>query len=253
MKHAKKVLLITGGTRGVGAATARLAAAQGWAVCINYLQDDTTAATLAGEIRSAGGKSHACQGDVGEDADVLRLFAETDSALGAVTAVVCNARAPATGLPIDHLDGSRSARQLATSILGSLLCVREATRRMSTRRGQSGGSIVFVDPQRLLAGKDAVSAEDAAINAAREALTTALAKELQLDGIRVNTVRPSVPRTGNWSGGIANRTDRAVGPMAMELGAYADEAAKQILWLVSDEADRTTGARIEVACRDHAG
>lgn len=250
MSQARKVLLITGGTRGVGAATARLAAAQGWAVCINHLQDDATAAALAEAIRSAGGAARVCRADVGQDADVVRLFAAVDSALGAVTAVVCNARAPATGLPIDHLDGSRLARQLDTSLLGSLLCVREAAHRMSTRRGRSGGSIVFVSPQSLRTGSGVVSAEEAAINAAREALTTALAKELQVDGIRVNTVRPSAPRSANWSGGIANRADRAVGPMAMELGAYADESAKQILWLISDEADRTTGARIEVAHRE---
>lgn len=246
MSHARKILLITGGTRGVGAATTRLAAARGWAVCISYLQDKTTAAALAEEIRDAGGEAHVCQADVGRDADVVRLFAAADSALGAVSAIVCNARAPATGLPIDRLDGSRTAQQLDTALLGSLLCVREAARRMSTRKGGRGGSIVFVSPQPLRPGSGVESAEEAAITAAREAMTTTLAKELQSDGIRVNTVRPGAPRTANWSGGIANRTDRAVGPMAMELGAYPEEAARQILWLISDEADRTTGARVEV-------
>jgi NAD(P)-dependent dehydrogenase (short-subunit alcohol dehydrogenase family) len=250
MRETTKVLLITGGTRGAGATTARLAAARGWAVCINYLQDEAGATALAGEIRSTGGIVHACQADVGKEKEVLRLFAEVDAELGTVTAVVCNARAPATGLPIDHLDGSFASRQLDTAILGSLLCVREAAHRMSIRKGANGGSIVFVNPQPPRTGSGVLSAEEAAITAARDALTTSVANELRGDGIRVNAVRPAAPRVANWSGGLTNRTDRAVGPMAMDLGTYAEEAAKQILWLISDEADRTTGARVEVAHRD---
>lgn len=249
MGETTKVLLITGGTRGAGAATARLAAMNGWAVCINYLQDEAGATALAAEIRSTGGAVRACRADVGKEEEVLRLFADVDAALGAVTAVVCNARAPATGLPIDHLDGSRVRRQLDIAILGSLLCVREAAHRMSTRRGAGGGSMVFVSPQPPRAGSGVPSAEEAAIAAARDAITTSAAKELRDDGIRVNAVRPAAPRVANWSGGLTNRTDRAVGTMAMELGAYADEAAKQILWLISDDADRTTGAVVEIACR----
>lgn len=250
MSEAKKVLLIAGGTRGVGAATARLAAAHGFAVCVNYLQDDKTAVALSEEVRGRGGIIHVCRADVGKESEVLRLFAECDAALGPVSALVCNARTPVSRLPIEHLDGRRTVQQLDTAVLGSLLCVREAMRRMSVRRGASGGSMVFVTPQALRSVSGAPSAEEAAITAAREALATTLATELQVDGIRVNTVRPAAPRITNWSGGIANRTDRAVGPMAMNLGTYADEAAKQILWLFSDEADRTTGARVEVACKE---
>jgi len=250
MSEARKALLITGGTRGVGAATARLAAARGWAVCINYLRDERGATALAAEIRAAGGTVLACQADVARDADVARLFTAVTS-LGTVTAVVCNARAPVTGLPIDHLDASRTARRIETAMLGSLLCSRESAIRMSTRRGATGGALVFVTPRGTRAGVHK-TAEDAAINAARDALTTSLAKELRNDGIRVNAVRPAAPRVANWSGGLTNRYDRAVGPMAMELGPYEEEAAKQILWLISDEADRTTGAMIEVACRDQA-
>lgn len=246
MQKALKVLLITGGTRGVGAATARLAAASGWAVAINYLQDATTAAALCDEIRSQGGAAHACRADVGNSEDVVRLFAEVDAALGTVSAVVCNARAPVARVPIDHADSAHLQRQLDTAVLGSLLCAREAVQRMSRRHGARGGAIVFVSPEapRTFAGEE--PAEETAIIAARDAMTTALAKELQTAGIRVNTVRPAASRTTNWSGGLTNRTDRAVGPMAMDLGPYAEEAAKQILWLISEEADRTTGARVEV-------
>ncbi|MEQ1579035.1 MAG: SDR family NAD(P)-dependent oxidoreductase [Steroidobacteraceae bacterium] len=246
MSETKKVLLITGGTRGVGAATARLAAAQGWSVCINYLQDEPAASALSQEIRNSGNTVHACRADVGKEADVVRLFAECDAALGAVSALVCNATSPVSRLPVDHLEGSLAKRQLDTAVLGSLLCVREAAHRMSRRRSASGGSIIFVTPQVLRSVGAEQSAEEAAITAARDALTTTLAKDLHVDGIRVNTVRPAAPRVTNWSGGLTNRTDRAVGPMAMDLGTYADEAAKQILWLISDEADRTTGARVEV-------
>jgi len=250
MDQAQKVLVITGGNRGVGAATARLAAAHGFAVCINYLHDHRTAAALVAEIQAAGGVARACQADVAKEEDLLRLFSEVDSALGSVTAVVCNARAPVTKLPIEHLDSARVQRRLDTDVLGSLLCAREAVHRMSTRRGADGGSIVFVSPQALRAGSGSESADEAAIRAAREALTTTLAKELHADRIRVNTVRPAAPRVTNWSGGVGNRTDRAVGPMAMELGNYDEEAAKQILWLISDEADRTTGAVVEVPHKD---
>jgi NAD(P)-dependent dehydrogenase (short-subunit alcohol dehydrogenase family) len=250
MNGATKVLLVTGGTRGVGAATARLAAMHGFAVCINYLQDDDTATALSQDIRDRGGIVHACRADVGREEEVSRLFAECDAALGAVTAVACNASTTPTRLPIEHLDARRAAQQIDTAVLGSLLCAREAVHRMSVRRGAQGGSIVFVTPQSLRSAVGAQSAEEAAIDAARDALSISLAKELKVDGIRVNSVRPSAPRVTNWSGGVANRTDRAVGPMAMELGPYADEAAKQILWLISDEADRTTGARVEVACRE---
>ena len=250
MSQARRVLLITGGTRGVGAATARLAAAQGWAVGVNYLQDERSAVAFVQEIRRVGGVAHACQADVGKSDDVVRLFADLDSVLGAVSAVVCNASAPGARVPVEHLESVQLQRQLDTAILGSLLCAREAVRRMSRLNGAGGGALVFVSREAPRAGGSEGSAEAAAIGAARDALTTALAKELHSGGIRVNTVCPAAARIANWSGGLTNRTDRAVGPMAMELGPYAEEAAKQILWLLSDEADRTTGARIEVASRE---
>lgn len=246
MHQARKVLLITGGTRGVGAAAARLAAASGWAVAINYLQDAATAAALCEQIRSQGGVAHACRADVGSNEDVVRLFAGVDAALGVVSAVVCNARAPAARVPIEHADSVRLQRQLDTEVLGSLLCAREAVQRMSRRHGGRGGAMVFVSPVAPLAGSGEGPAEQAAILAARDAMTSTLAKELQAAGIRVNSVRPGAARSTNWSGGLTNRTDRAVGPMAMELGTYAEEAAKQILWLISADADRTTGAVVEV-------
>jgi NAD(P)-dependent dehydrogenase (short-subunit alcohol dehydrogenase family) len=221
-------------------------------VCVNYLQDERGAVALVQEIRRVGGVAHACQADVGKNDDVVRLFADLDSALGAVSAVVCNARAPCARVPVEHLESVHLQRQLDTAVLGSLLCAREAVRRMSRLNGAGGGALVFVSPRAPRAGDSEGAAEEAAIQAARDALTTTLAKELQSAGIRVNSVRAAAARIANWSGGIANRTDHAVSPMAMELGTYADEAAKQILWLISDEADRTTGARIEVACRDQA-
>lgn len=248
MDPERKTVLVTGGTRGVGAATARLAAARGLTACINYQHDEAGALAVAGRIRNDGGKVHLFRADIGREDDVVRLFSDVD-ALGRLTALVCNARAPVTRLPIEHLDAAMWASQLDTAVLGTALCIREAVRRMAHRNGGQGGAIVLASPP--VQGANARdSMEEAVLGAAREALVTSLSASLARDQIRINAVRPASARASNWSGGRTNRTDRAVGPMAMELGPYADEAAKQILWLVSEEADRTTGSVVEVAFKE---
>jgi NAD(P)-dependent dehydrogenase (short-subunit alcohol dehydrogenase family) len=247
MEANDKVLLVTGGTRGVGAAVARLAASRGWSVGIGFRQDTRAADALVGEITASGGRALACPADVGVESEVARLFAEVDASLGPVAAMVCNARAASSRLPVEHMDEARLRQGLDTGIVGSLLCVREAVRRMAPSGME--GSIVFVSPETLPVGNDPEAVDEAVLRAAREAMTVSLAKELQRAAIRVNLVRPAVTRTTNWSGGVGNRTTRSIGPMAMELGPYAIEAAKQILWLISGEADRTTGAIVEVPCQ----
>jgi NAD(P)-dependent dehydrogenase (short-subunit alcohol dehydrogenase family) len=249
-----RVLLITGGSRGAGAATARLAAARGFAVCINYSHDEQTATTLVREILAAGGNACAYRADAGREEDITSLFSYVDATLGPLTALVHNARAAGPRLRLDQLGAEALQRNLSTAVLGSLLGAREAVRRMSTRQGGPGGAIVLVGAPPSRGGSSTESVDDAATRGAVEAVTVALAKEVAAEGIRVNAVRPALSRPGlNLSGGTANRTDRAVGPMVMETGTYAAEAARTALWLISDDASRTTGAIVDVAHKHEIG
>ncbi len=244
----KKVIVITGGSRGIGAATAQIAAARGYAVCISYLHNKAAADDIVGAIGNASGDAIAVQADVAQEADVVRLFETVDRTFGAVTALVNNAGILERHMRVDEMDAGRLNRILAANVTGSFLCAREAVRRMSTRHGGAGGAIVNLSSVAARLGAPGEYVDYAASKGAIDALTTGLSKEVAAEGIRVNAVRPGVIYTDiHASGGEPGRVDRVKDAVPMKRGGDAIEVANAILWLLSDEASYTTGALIDVA------
>jgi len=248
MSEANKVLLVTGGSRGIGAATALLAAARGYAVCVNYARNRAAAEAVVGKIRGAGGTALAVGSDVSREPEVVRLFAEVDRALGPLTALVNNAGILEHQMRVEEMDEARLARVFAANVFGSFLCAREAVRRMSTRHGGAGGAIVNVSSAASRLGAPNEYVDYAAAKGAIDTLTLGLAKEVAAEGIRVNAVRPGVIYTEiHASGGEPGRVDRVKGSVPMQRGGEAEEVANAILWLLSDEASYTSGAILDVA------
>lgn len=244
----KKVLVVTGGSRGIGAATARLAAADGYAVVISYLRNRAAADEIVGAIRSSGGEAVAVQADVAVEGDVVRLFEEADRAFGRVTALVNNAGILERQSRVEAMDAARLNRVLATNVTGSFMCAREAIRRMSTAHGGTGGAIVNLSSVAARLGAPDEYVDYAASKGAIDTLTVGLAKEVAAEGIRVNGVRPGVIYTEiHASGGEPDRVERVKDGVPMKRGGDALEVARAILWLLSDEASYTTGALIDVA------
>lgn len=244
----QKVLLITGASRGIGAATARLAAARGWAVAVNYHRQRDAAQAVVDAIRADGGRAVALAGDVASEADVLRLFADTEAALGPLSALVNNAGVLAPQMPLADMDVARWQRMLATNVLGPLLCCREAVRRLSTRLGGQGGAIVNVSSAAARLGSPGEYVDYAASKGALDTLTLGLAKEVAAEGIRVNGVRPGFIYTDmHADGGEPGRVDRVKAGIPMQRGGQPEEVAAAILWLLSDEASFTTGHLLDVA------
>lgn len=244
----KKVLIVTGGSRGIGAATARLVAQSGYAVCISFLRDEVAASTVVDEISQAGGEAIAFPADVSIEAEVVRLFEQANEALGSVTALVNNAGILEQHTRVEHMDAARLSRVFATNVIGSFLCAREAVRRMSIKNGGDGGVIVNLSSAASRLGSPNEYVDYAASKGAIDTFTLGLAKEVASEGIRVNAVRPGVIYTDiHSSGGEPNRVDRVKGSVPMQRGGTADEVAKAILWLLSDDASYSTGALIDVA------
>ena len=241
-----KVMIITGGGRGIGAETAKLAAKRGYAVCVNYLKDAKAAESLLKEL-SLGKKAIAVAGDVSREEDVLKIFAETDKALGRVTALVNNAGIVDRSQRVEQITAARLARMFAVNVTGSFLCAREAVKRMSTRHGGSGGAIVNLSSAAARIGSPGQYVDYAAAKGAIDVFTMGLAKEVATEGIRVNAVRPGVIRTDiHEVSGDPSRVERIGKTAPLGRPGEPEEVARAILWLASDESSYTTGAIVDV-------
>jgi NAD(P)-dependent dehydrogenase (short-subunit alcohol dehydrogenase family) len=242
------VMLVTGGGRGIGAATARLAAQRGYAVCVNYVSNSTAAEALVADIADSGGRAIAVQGDVCSEEDVERMFARTEADLGPVTALVNNAGL--TGL-ISRLDETETATLrlcLEVNVMGTLLCSRTAVRRMSSRHGGRGGAIVNVSSGAASLGSPGEYVWYAAAKGAVDSFTIGLAREVAGEGIRVNAVAPGLTATEiHAASGDAGRLERIGKTVPLARPANAEEVAEPILWLLSDAASYVTGAILRVA------
>jgi NAD(P)-dependent dehydrogenase (short-subunit alcohol dehydrogenase family) len=244
----RRTVIITGASRGIGAATARLAAQRGYDVCVNYRSNREAADRVVTEAQAAGAKAIAVAGDVAREADVLRLFDETAKRLGGIDALVNNAGILERQTRLDDMPAERFARVFATNITGSFLCAREAVRRMSTKHGGKGGAIVNVSSMAASLGSPGEYVDYAASKGAIDTFTIGLAREVAAEGIRVNAVRPGVINTEiHASGGEPGRVERVKGAVPMKRGGEPEEVARAILWLLSDEASYSTGAFIDVS------
>ena len=243
-----KVLLVTGGSRGIGAATARLAAAQGWAVAVNYSANSLAADEVVRAIRASGGTAMAVQADVADEAQVLRMFEHIDAKFGRLTGLVNNAGVVDRGQPVAEHSVARWRRMFDINVIGSLLCAREAVRRMGTAYGGAGGSIVNLSSAAARLGSPNEYVDYAAAKAAIDAFTIGLAKEVAPQGIRVNAVRPGLIDTEiHASGGRPNRVEELKAGVPLGRGGTADEVAEVIVWLLSEAASYTTMSLIDVS------
>jgi NAD(P)-dependent dehydrogenase (short-subunit alcohol dehydrogenase family) len=243
-----RVLLVTGASRGIGAATARLAASRGHAVCVNYVRDAGAAEAVVAGIVADGGRAIAVQADVAIEADVLRLFDTLDARLGRIDALVNNAGILDRQTGIEGIDATRAGRILATNVIGPMLCAREAVKRMAHRHGGRGGAIVNVSSAASRTGAPGEYLDYAASKGALDTFTLGLAREVAAEGIRVNAVRPGYIRTGmHADGGEPDRVARLAPTLPMRRGGAPEEVAEAILWLLSDAAGYTTGACLDVS------
>lgn len=242
------VVLVTGASRGIGAATALLAASQGFAVCVNYLRDAAAAQAVVAHIAKCGGRAIAQQADVSIEADVVRLFEACDRQLGPLTALVNNAGILERQASLADMTPDRWQRVFATNVFGTMLCSREAIQRMARDRGGYGGNIVNVSSAASRLGSPAEYVDYAASKGAIDTLTIGLAKEVGPLGIRVNAVRPGVIHTGiHANGGEPDRIARVRSSIPLQRGGTPEEVAQAIVWLLSPAASYANGAIVDVS------
>ena len=243
-----KIVLITGASRGIGAATALLAAANGYAVAVNYAANSLTADEVVRRIRASGGQAMAVRADVAQEADVVAMFDKIDAKFGRLTALVNNAGVVDDVCRVDTITTARLQRMFGVNVFGSFLCAREAIQRMSTAHGGAGGSIVNVSSAAARIGSPGQYVDYAAAKGAIDTFTIGLAKEVAGEGIRVNAVRPGIIDTDIHASGGQPDKARLQGPSApMQRAGTAAEVAEAIVWLMSDKASYTTGMLLDVA------
>jgi NAD(P)-dependent dehydrogenase (short-subunit alcohol dehydrogenase family) len=243
-----KTILITGGTRGIGRATALLCARQGWNVALNYVRDSDSADEAAREVRAVGGHAATLRADVAVESDVIAMFGEAESKLGPLDGVVINAGIVAPSLPLADMDAARLKRMFEVNVYGAYLCARESARRLSKDRGGPGGSVVLVSSAASRLGSPFEYVDYAGSKGAIDTLTIGLAKELAPQGVRVNAVRPGLIETDiHASGGQPDRAKRLGAATPMRRAGRPAEVAEAIVWLLSDSASYTTGALLDVA------
>ncbi len=242
-----RILLVTGGSRGIGAACCRQAAARGWDVAVNYTRDAAAAERVAADVRARGRRAITVAADVADEAQVLAMFRRVDSELGRLTGLVNNAGVVDRPQRVDEMSVDRLRRMFDINLLGSFVCAREAIRRMSPRHGGSGGAIVNLSSAAAKLGSPGQYVDYAASKGAIDAFTLGLARELAAEGIRVNAVRPGIIDTDiHASGGLPDRAREVAPQVPMKRAGSADEVAAAVLWLLSDEASYATGTVIDV-------
>lgn len=243
-----KIALITGASRGIGAATALRAARQGWAVAVNYQGNQAAADAVVQQIRAAGGTALAVQADVADETQVLAMFATIDAQLGRITALVNNAGVVDTTQRVDEMSVARLRRMFDVNVIGSFVCAREAVRRMSTQHGGEGGCIVNVSSAASRLGSAHQYVDYAAAKGAIDTFTIGLAREVAAEGIRVNAVRPGLIETDiHASGGLPDRVRDLAHQVPMQRGGTAEEVAEAIVWLMSDASPYTTMSLLDVS------
>jgi NAD(P)-dependent dehydrogenase (short-subunit alcohol dehydrogenase family) len=240
-------VIITGGSRGIGAATARLAGAYGYRVALSFATDEAAAEGVVREIAGAGGKAMAVRADVSREADILALFKEAESELGAIVGLVNNAGITGGFARVESVSAEAIEKTMAVNVTGAMLCAREAVRRMSTRHGGTGGSIVNISSRAAHTGAAGEWVHYAASKGAIDSFTIGLAREVATEGIRVNAVAPGLVETGiHAANGEPGRLQRLMPTIPMQRAGSPEEIAEAISWLLSPKSSYTTGAILEV-------